>query len=282
VLLAIATAPAPAVAATPCPPDQPAPITLPHLRRALAAGEQLVIVTIGSSSTESWRASDGAHSYPAVLQDALAAALPTEHVAVLNRGVNGEDAPEEIARLGADALAVRPQLVIWQVGANGALHGLDPTLFARLVGAGIRRVRAAEADLVLMDNQRAPRLLAARDDKPIEQTLARVAAATGTPLFSRDALMARWERLGYPPGLFLASDRLHHNDLGYRCIAEALAARITAGLALSAGMPLQAATLRPSPALAPQALAPRPRSIGPPPAAGQSPSGMPARRNPAA
>ena len=53
------------------------------------------------------------------------------HIAVLNRGIGGQDAPEELARLQADVIAVRPQLVIWQVGANGAMRNADPAEFRR-------------------------------------------------------------------------------------------------------------------------------------------------------
>ena len=37
--------------------------------------------------------------------------------------------PEELARLDNDVLAVRPQLVIWQAGANGALRDTSPAAF---------------------------------------------------------------------------------------------------------------------------------------------------------
>ena len=87
---------------------------------------EAVIVALGSSSTQGAMASDLAHSYPAVLQQALSAGLPEAHVAVINRGIGGQDAAEELARLDADVLAMRPQLVIWQVGANGALRNADP------------------------------------------------------------------------------------------------------------------------------------------------------------
>ena len=102
-------------------------------------------------------ASDPAHSYPAVLQQALSAGLPEAHIAVINRGIGGQDAAEELARLDADVLAVRPQLVIWQVGANGALRNVDPAVFRAMVTTGVRRLQAAGADVILMDNQQSPR-----------------------------------------------------------------------------------------------------------------------------
>ena len=206
---------------------------VPNLAAVLARHEPAVVVAVGSSSTRSWLASDPAHSYPAVLQDALERALPHAHVAVLNRGVNGEDVTEELARLDSDVIAVHPTLVIWQVGANGALRSADPAAFRKLVTAGVARLHAGGADVILMDNQRAPRLMAAPDNPAIEHALSDVARDTEAELFSRSELMDGWAASGYPNTLFLSSDNLHHNDLGYRCVAEALAASIVAGLGVS-------------------------------------------------
>ncbi len=203
---------------------------VPNLAAALARHEPAVIVAIGSSSTRSWLATDSAHSYPAVLQEALETALPHAHIAVLNRGVNGQDATEELARLDTDVIAVRPTLVIWQVGANGAMRSADPATFRTLVTAGVARLHAIGADVILMDNQRAPRLQAAPDNPAIEHALSDVARDTEAELFSRTELMDEWAASGFPYKLFLSSDNLHHNDLGYRCVAEALAASIVAGL----------------------------------------------------
>ena len=114
-------------------------------------------MAFGSSSTRGAMASDPAHSYPAGLQQALSAGLPEAHIAVINRGIDGQDAAEELARLDADVLAVRPQLVIWQVGANGALRNADPAVFRAMVTTGVRRLQAGGADAVLMDNQQSPR-----------------------------------------------------------------------------------------------------------------------------
>lgn len=212
-------------------PAAPTPVlSLPHSRAALAAGQELVIVALGSSSTESWMASDPAHSYPAVLQQTLEDGLARAHVAVLNRGIGGQDAREEVARLAADVLAVRPQLVIWQVGANGALRNTDPTRFETLVASGIARIEEAGADVVLMDNQQSPRILAAPEHAEINRVLANVAASGNAGLFSRSALMDAWRDEGAPYARFVASDGLHHNDLGYRCVAEALGKAILKGL----------------------------------------------------
>lgn len=229
-ILVLLAQPGAARAADACPQAHVPPLAVPQSRIALDRNKQLVIVALGSSSTVGWRASDIAHSYPAVLQRLLTAALPAAHVAVINRGIGGQDAPEEVARLDKDVLALRPQLVIWQVGANGALRDEPPGTFDRLVLEGVDRMHAAGADVVLMDNQRAPRILASMDHVQIERTLADAAKASGASLFSRGKLMDAWRAEGAPYARFIAADGLHQNDLGYRCVAAALANAILDGL----------------------------------------------------
>lgn len=181
------------------------------------------MVAIGSSSTQGIMASDPAHTYPAELQAALQRALPRMQIAVLNRGIGGQDAPEELARMQADAIAVRPQLVIWQVGANAALRNADPARFRRMVTDGVARLQAAGIDVILMDNQHAPRVDASPEHRLIDIELADIAKATGAGLFSRAALMKDWAREGSPAPEFIAADGLHHNDRGYACVGRALA-----------------------------------------------------------
>ena len=224
-------APPRGLAGSACPADpEMEALQLPHLRKALSTRTEGVIVALGSSSTEGVMASDMAHSYPAVLQAALNEALPAAHIAVLNRGIGGQDAPEELARLETDVIAVRPQLVIWQVGANGAMRHADPVVFHHMVAEGVVQLRKAGIDVILMDNQRSPRVLAAVDHIILEDSLRDVAREAGVSLFSRSRLMDEWSEEGAKPGLFTASDGLHHNDLGYECVSQTLARQIVAAI----------------------------------------------------
>ena len=221
----------PARAQLPCPAEPQSPhLSLQNLRAALRSGKEAVLVAIGSSSTQGVKASDPAHSYPAELQDDLEHALPRMHIAVLNRGIGGQDAPEELVRMQADVIAVRPQLVIWQVGANAALRGDDPDTFRQMVTEGVARLQAAHIDVILMDNQHAPRVDAAPEHQVLDTELANIAKTTGAGLFSRAALMTAWAREGAPEPEFIAADGLHHNDRGYACVAHALADAIIDGV----------------------------------------------------
>ena len=174
-------------------------------------------------------ASNSANDYPAQLQADLSQAFPKSHFAIINRGIGGQDAQEELARLDTDVIAVRPDLVIWQVGANGAMANADPLIFRKLVTTGITRLKAAGIDIILMDNQRSPMILASPEHAIIEQALADIGADLNVPVFSRGNLMDQWQKAGMPYAKFLAGDSVHMNDFGYRCVAEALTKALEPG-----------------------------------------------------
>jgi lysophospholipase L1-like esterase len=209
--------------------DMPVPL-LPHTRAALATNQPLVAVALGSSSTRGWMATNIAHSYPALLQRELNDALPKADFAFINRGVGGQDAPEELARMDSDVIAIRPQLVIWQVGANGAVHDESPLVFKALVEVGIEKLKTAGADVILMDNQRSPRIMASPEHNVMDEALADVAKESGVNLFSRGTLMDHWAAEGAPYEDFIAVDGFHMNNRGYACLAQAMADVISTAL----------------------------------------------------
>jgi lysophospholipase L1-like esterase len=213
-----------------CPPAAVEAVPLPATRAALREGGPFTVVAFGSSSTEGAGASAPGFSYPARLEVLLRAALPGRAVRVLNRGIGGQDVVEMLARLDADVLAERPQLVVWQAGANAALRGMDPGAFRDRLADGLARLRAAGTDVVLMDNQLAPVVVSRPLHPQIAAALRGEAAARSVPVFSRTALMRSWEAAGTPPADMLHADGLHHNDRGYACVAEALAESILLGL----------------------------------------------------
>jgi lysophospholipase L1-like esterase len=231
VFLAAALLAAGGAKAMPACPAGPAPaVVLPHSAAALLANRQMLIVAFGSSSTRGWMASGIGHSYPAELQRDLEAGRDLAEFAVVNRGLGGDTAARELARLDRDVLALKPQLVIWQSGANEARQNEGAASFQAQIADGVRRMQAAGADVILVDNQLAPLLQKVADNAPINHALAVAAAETGAALFSRDQLMRDWARKGDGNLRFIAQDGLHMNDLGYDCLAQNLARRILAGL----------------------------------------------------
>lgn len=237
VLAALPLRPGVAAADSACPAVAPPPIVAPRFAAAVREGRTLRIVAFGSSSTAGAGASAPWMAYPAQLEALLRAALPRLGVTVLNRGVGGEDADAMLVRLERDVIAAAPDLVVWQVGANAALRSMDKAEFDRFLRAGLARMRAAGIDVVLMDNQRAPRIAARPGHRDYDAMLSAAAAAVpGVTLFSRGALMDAWAAAGLPNAAALVEDGLHHNDVGYRCLARALAGALLSGAAAAQGV----------------------------------------------
>jgi lysophospholipase L1-like esterase len=213
-----------------CPAAPPQTLSLPVTRAALREGKPMTIIAFGSSSTEGSGASTPDQSYPAQLEKRLRAFLPGTVLRVLNRGIGGQEVREMLARLRHDVLDWAPTLVIWQAGANAVLKGMDPAEFRAALAGGLAEVHASGADVVLMDSQRSPRILASPRAPLIDAALQELAADQHLPLFSRAKLMRAWASVGVSNDAMLGPDKLHHNDRGYRCVAAALAESIIKAL----------------------------------------------------
>lgn len=200
---------------------------LPRTRAALTTGRPLRIVALGSSSTAGAGASAARFSYPSRLAVELAQRQPSATVEIINRGVNGEDAWENMKRMQADVIDARPDLVIWQMGTNAILHDVDYDDFDRVVQDGLDRLRAAGIETLLMDLQYAPRVTEVPDHQRMLEHFASLGARNRVPVFRRYAVMKHWAdamRGGYVG--MLSSDGLHLNDTSYGCLAERLAEAI--------------------------------------------------------
>jgi acyl-CoA thioesterase I len=204
-------------------------VTLPHTARAIRRGKALVIVAIGSSSTQGIGASDQAHTYPALLAEELRRRWPRLAVTVVNKGVSGETAEHMLARFTRDVLPYRPQLVIWQTGSNQALVSEDVQGYEKTVREGIARLKATHMDVVLMDPQYAPRVLGQPRHKAIVDTIGRAGNDLKVAVFRRFAVMRHWVTSGQSKMEDVISrDQLHMNDASYNCIARILADSLAA------------------------------------------------------
>ncbi|HXZ02469.1 MAG TPA: SGNH/GDSL hydrolase family protein [Stellaceae bacterium] len=202
---------------------------LPHTAARLKAGGPLTIVALGSSSTEGIGATRPDRSYPSRLAELLRARFPGVAIRVVNRGVGGELAPQMLARLDRDVLAERPDLVIWQLGTNSVLRDRDPADEVELARRGIERIRAAGADVMLMDLQYAPAVLQHAGYREMEQVLSAVAMSEDVPMVRRFAMMRHWAEDGTMSfRVMLAGDRLHMSDASYDCLARQVSQAIAA------------------------------------------------------
>ncbi len=166
------------------------------------------------------------NSYPARLEAELEKETGADFD-VKNAGIGGELAAKTLQRLKSALKSGWARLVIWQVGTNDAIVGVDETLFRATVQAGVAAARAAGVPMMLIGPQytlkspdpvRYERFVKIVDD---------IGAADHVPVLSRYALMKNWGAKGAKAlSLLLSGDGLHMSDLGYRCLAHALAEAI--------------------------------------------------------
>jgi lysophospholipase L1-like esterase len=195
----------------------------------ILSGQPLTIVAMGSSSTLGVGASSPAFSYPSRLEQELRQQFPGVEIRVVNHGVGGQDVPEELTRLGRDVIAEHPDLVVWQVGTNAVLRRDDLSADEQLISRGVAAMKESGIDIVLMDLQYAPRVLARPASNEMERLIAEIARRTQVGLFRRFEIMKEWDRTQQlAPASTIGPDGLHMTDASYACLANQLAEALAA------------------------------------------------------
>jgi lysophospholipase L1-like esterase len=200
---------------------------LARIAKRLSTSEPVVIVAIGSSSTAGAGATSPTASYPSRLEVELKARFPNRPIKVLNRGVNGEDAREMLARFDKSVIEENPDLVLWQVGTNSLLLDRPLSPAGDRIREGLRRLKAAGVDVLLIDPQFAPKVLAKADIESLMKLYSIIAKQANVGVFHRFAVMRHWrETANIPFSVFLSEDELHMNDWSYACVAKLLSSAI--------------------------------------------------------
>ena len=223
-------------------PVEPIPFEhgLTHFAQSLRGRAR--IVAIGSSST----AGHGdIKPYPERLLSFLQAQYPNAGIAMVNKGIGGQEAPVEFERFDADVIAEKPDLVIWQVGTNAIWQRPDlkppPPSFdetTRAIRDGLVKLRnQIQADVILMDLQYVPAVLTpAKKDKAIEmvEAISQLARNAGVNVFRRFAFMkglheveqVSFDRIVDPTD----EHRLHDSDWVTHRVAWAMKLAIVGGV----------------------------------------------------
>ena len=225
---------------------------LPRLAHKLADQQPIVIVAIGSSSTAGAGASSKTANYPSRLAFELKRHFPRQTITVINRGINGEVIGDMLKRFDKAVIAAKPDLVLWQLGTNAVLRHRKIADGGAAIRKGLAKIRAAGADVVLIDPQFAPKVIVKPDAEQMVALISSTAKQAGVDLFRRYDLMKRWreqDHLAFES--FVSRDGLHMNDWSYACMAKGL------GLAIAEAATRQvaAATARVGPKAS---LTPRP------------------------
>jgi acyl-CoA thioesterase I len=212
---------------------------LSHVAQKLGSGEPITIIAIGSSSTAGAGASSPASSYPSRLAVELNRHFPKQAITVLNRGVGGEEIADMLNRFETAVVAAKPDLVLWQLGTNSVIRDHPLADHGAAIRAGLGKIRATGADVVLIDPQFAPKVIAKPDAEAMVALISSAAKREDVDLFRRFEVMRHWhdvDRLTFDT--FVSPDGLHMNDWSYACMAKGLGNAI----AEAAQRPMMSAT----------------------------------------
>jgi lysophospholipase L1-like esterase len=227
-----------------------APASLTHFirplsrtARKLATGQPLTIVAVGSSSTAGAGASSTAANYPNRLAAELRERFPLRTISVVNHGVNGIEVREMLEKFDEALPKDNPDLVLWQLGTNSLLRDRALTGQGDRISLGLSKIRAIRADVILVNPQYAPKVIAKPEAEHMLKIIAGAAEQGNVNLFDRYAVMRNWRMTqNIPFSAFLSSDELHMNDWSYGCIAKLLGQAI----AEAASRPALTATAAPA------------------------------------
>jgi len=200
---------------------------LPRTAGRLKSGEPIKIVAIGSSSTVGLWEFGPSTTFPEVMRREILRLQSNARISVVNSGRVGDTIPDNIARFQRDVFPFEPDLILWQLGTNDIAWGgrVDDLLKDNVVQA-VRALRAGGADVILMDLQYTPMVLASAYYSKMQAIIGEVAQQERIGLFSRFALMRRSIDAGLAPDALVSWDRLHNSTEGYDCIGRALARTI--------------------------------------------------------
>lgn len=170
--------------------------SLPKTVAAFAAGSEVVVVTLGGASSLGTAAGGAGLAWPSRMAAALAGRFPAARIKVVNLAVARQTAQEAAARVARDVLPLRPALVIWETGTMEAVRGTAVDEFRDTLQAGIDELRAAGAEVVLMNAQFSRDTDAIIRFEPYLGAMRELADANDVPLFHRHGIMRYWAETG--------------------------------------------------------------------------------------
>jgi acyl-CoA thioesterase I len=202
--------------------------SLAFTRAKLWAGGTLTIVALGSSSTTGFGAFGTGTPFPDVMKQELSRLYPSARIELINSGRIMEGLEDNIARIDRDVLRYKPDLLVWQIGTNDVVWRGIADNAEELLRESVKRIKAANTDVVLLDLQYAPLVLANNRYIRMEKIIADVAGQQKVGHFPRFILMKRAIDAGVT-GL-VSWDGLHNTAEGYACVGLALAQMIDAAV----------------------------------------------------
>jgi lysophospholipase L1-like esterase len=204
---------------------------LHRVAAAVNTKQQLKVAVVGTGSSQLAGVDGRNYSYPARLEAALKRRLPGVAVTVVPFAKPRQTAAEMSKALEKMLVDEKPTLVVWQTGTFDAMRGVDPGEFRETVAAGVEKLQAAGADVILVNMQYSPRTETILATGGYADSLRWVSREREVPLFDRLGLMRYWNDTG-EIDLYggtkdaMAAKRVHD------CIGRALASMIIEGASL--------------------------------------------------
>jgi lysophospholipase L1-like esterase len=200
--------------------------SLARTKTKLQAGGTLTVVALGSSSTTGFGLLSSTGAFPEVMKQELLRLRPSARIELINSGRIMENIPDNIARFDNDVLRHKPDLVIWQLGSNDAVWRGIADNAKEMLSDAVKRLKTANADVILVDLQYAPLVLLTTRHVRMEKIIADVSREQNVGQFPRFSLMKRAIDGGVK-GL-VGWDGLHKSAEGHKCVGVALAQMIDA------------------------------------------------------
>lgn len=205
---------------------------LRSMRRALRESRPIKVLAIGSSSTVGVGASSPMASYTVRLEHDLEGFLKGFDIDLIPRGMSGEVAEGTASRIKTEVAENKPDLVVWQVGTNDGVSRIGEEHFTNCLHTTLDWLAKNGVDVILINPQYVDRLASDDHYTQIVKIIDDVAREKRVLVVDRYKAMADLARQN-GNNTYLASDRFHLNDLGYRCMAEYSARAIVSGILLA-------------------------------------------------
>jgi acyl-CoA thioesterase-1 len=200
--------------------------SLGHIKAKLRAGETLTVVALGSSSTTGFGTFGSGGTFPDVMKQELLRLRPSARIELINSGRIMDNLSGNVARIDKDVLHYKPDLVVWQIGTNDVVWRGIADNTKEMLSNAVKRLKAANTDIVLLDLQYTPLVLASERHTQMEQIITDVAREQNVGQFPRFLLMKRAIEAGVKGLVWW--DGLHNSTEGYKCVGLALAQMIDA------------------------------------------------------
>lgn len=195
---------------------------LPATKEAIAR-RALTVLIIGGAATLGGPARGTEFTYPSRLAARLRDAFPGLTIKIVVHAVSRQSDADLEGKLDADLSSEKPALVIWGPGTSAAGRGDDLDTFIDTVTATIDKIRAADADLILMTLQYAPSVARVINLFPYRMAVIRAGETAGVPVMDRYELMRFWSDNNFLDlDATESADRVQVARKLYDCMAEIL------------------------------------------------------------